>query len=92
VSVLLLGAAVWFVVAVLLAVGVGRVLARADVDLPDMDVSRAEWQAHCDEALTDEASRIEQIVWDALRERLGLHETWSATDEAAYRVTVERAT
>ena len=85
---LLLGAVVWFAVAVVLAVGVGRVLARADVDLPDMDtddptpydlaradVSREEWQAHCDEALS---------VFDDL--------AWSATDDAAYRVTVERAT
>jgi len=83
---LLLGAVVWFAVAVLLAVGVGRVLARADVDLfgPDdespywpadferMDVTREEWRAHCDRALSDAS--------------------WSATDEAAYRVTVERAT
>ena len=61
-NVLLLGAVVWFAVAVLLAVGVGRVLARADVDLlgtdepipydlAGADVSREEWQAHCDEAL-----------------------------------------
>ena len=68
-------AVVWFILAALLAVGVGRVLARADVDLADLDVSREEWQAHCDQALS---------VFDDL--------AWSATDEAAYRVTVERAT
>jgi len=97
-NVLLLGAVVWFAVAVVLAVGVGRVLARADVDLPDMDtddptpydlaradVSREEWQAHCDEAL---AVGNEALVLPFG----GLYETWSATDEAAYRVTVERTT
>jgi len=79
-------AVVWLVVAAAFAVGVGRAIAHADVDLlgtddeipywptvlERMDVSREEWRAHCDRALSDAS--------------------WSATDEAAYRVTVERAT
>ena len=59
--------------------------ARQDADLAGMDVTRAEWQAHCDEALTVGNGSAE------LHLRTG-DLAWSATDEAAYRVTVERAT
>ena len=62
--------------------------ARRD-DLADLDVSREEWQAHCDEALTVGNNVVHTSRWKPwwLADL-----SWSATDEAAYRVTVERAT
>ena len=66
--------------------------ARHDLpDLPDLDVSREEWQAHCDEALAvgnDQALKASRPPLFIRADELA----WSATDEAAYRVTVERAT
>ena len=58
--------------------------ARRD-DLAVMDVSREEWQAHCDEALAvgNGSATLFLRTGDLV---------WSATDEAAYRFTVERAT
>jgi hypothetical protein len=66
-----------------------------------MDVSREEWQAHCDEALAvgnglapgcdgprDQALKASRPPLFIRADKL----TWSATDEAAYRVTVERTT
>ena len=83
-NVLLLGALVWLGVALAALAGLTYACRHDLPDLADLDVSREEWQAHCDEALA---------VGNALVLPFGgLYETWSETDEAAYRVTVERAT
>jgi len=88
-NVLLLGAVVWFAVAVLLAVGVGRVLALADANQPDigtgvdLDDTQPTTAIHVVEPIPYLVS--EQFERDVLQSLIMGNDGWDGLDELQLR-------